>query len=196
MRKKSSIECVENLSLSYYPHFFSVAKANFLFDSLFQDIDWQQENYRMFGKVMPSPRLVAWYGDEGIDYRYSGICHKPLPWLPHLLEIKDTIETKLNAPFNSVLANLYRNERDSMGFHADNEPELGLEAIIASISLGDNRTLYMKNKTTKVTHKIPLNHGGLLVMAGQTQQYWLHAIPKQVRSIGPRINLTFRKILR
>ena len=148
----------------------------------------------MFGKQIPSPRLVAWYGEKEAAYRYSGILHQPNPWLPELLSIKEIIEQKFNLQFNSVLANLYRNKSDSMGYHADNEIELGKNPIIASLSLGVTRKFNLKHKKSKTLHKMTLTNGSLLIMSGDTQNNWYHSVPKQKKATAERINLTFRLI--
>lgn len=182
------------MSLTYYPHFLALTDSTQLLTKLRQNISWQQEQYQMFGKQIPSPRLVAWYGDKDAVYQYSGILHQPSPWLPELLSIKEIIEQKFNLQFNSVLANLYRNESDSMGYHSDNEIELGKNPIIASLSLGAERKFNLKHKKNKSLHKMILSDGSLLIMSGDTQNHWHHSVPKQKKPTGERINLTFRLI--
>jgi alkylated DNA repair dioxygenase AlkB len=167
-----------------------------IFDQLTVDVPWRQESILVWGKMYLQPRLVAWYGDRGSDYTYSGITLSPLPWTGLLLEIKTRIETVTAASFNSVLLNYYRDNRDSMGFHSDDEPELGLRPVIASLSLGEERTLIMKHKLNKLAKpvRLTLASGSLLLMKGETQKYWMHGIAKESRPCGPRINLTFRRI--
>ena len=135
---------------------------------------WQHEDITVFGKTHPQPRLVAWYGDEGASYTYSGTEHQPLPWTHELLHLKNIVETLSASKFNSVLLNFYRNERDSMGLHADDEPELGREPIIASLSLGEERTIYFRHRHRRdiKTFNLPLGHASLLVMRGATQGNW------------------------
>ena len=168
-----------------------------IFDQLTVDVPWRQESILVWGKMHLQPRLVAWYGDLGSDYTYSGITLTPLPWTDLLLEIKRRVETVTAASFNSVLLNYYRDNRDSMGFHSDDEPELGLRPVIASISLGQERTLILKHKLNKLVKpvRLKLTSGSLLLMKGETQTYWNHGIAKESRPCGPRINLTFRQIV-
>ncbi len=167
-------------------------------DRLIADVPWRQESILVWGKMYLQPRLVAWYGDRGSDYTYSGITLTPLPWTGLLLDIKRRIETVTEASFNSVLLNYYRDNRDSMGFHSDDEPELGSRPVIASLSLGEERTLVMKHKLNKLAKpvRLKLASGSLLLMKGETQRYWNHGIAKESRPCGPRINLTFRQIIR
>ena len=149
----------------------------------------------MGGKVL-QPRLTAWYGDPDRAYVYSGIKNLPLPWTDMLREIKRRIEDCTDEQFNSVLLNFYRDNNDSMGFHSDDEKELGPEPAIASFSLGDRRTFLFKHKSRKDldTFSVPLPSGSVLLMKGATQRNYQHAINREKRPCGPRINLTFRKI--
>ena len=155
---------------------------------------WREEEITVYGKHYLQPRLSAWYGDLG--YSYSGIRLEPLPWTPALLDIKRRVETLVNHQFNSVLLNYYRDQNDSMGMHSDDERELGPEPAIASLSLGEDRIFLLKHKSRKdlKTVKLTLSAGCLLLMQGQTQQYWRHGINKERLVCGPRINLTFRTI--
>jgi alkylated DNA repair dioxygenase AlkB len=168
-----------------------------VFDRLIAEVPWRQERILVWGKMHLQPRLVAWYGDRGSDYTYSGITLTPLPWTDLLLEIKSRIETVSAASFNSVLLNYYRDNRDSMGFHSDDEPELGLRPVIASLSLGEERTLILKHKLNKLAKpvRLKLASNSLLLMKGETQKYWTHGIAKESRPCEPRINLTFRRIV-
>ena len=179
-----------------FPSLFSECEANRLFDVLRRDILWRQENIKLYGKVNQLPRLTAWYGDPGTTYRYSGITVEPSPWMPALLEIRARIEQVSSARFNSVLLNLYRDGSDSMAWHADDEPELGRNPVIGSVSFGQSRTLQLKHKTEKVSRQnIQLANGSYLLMQGPMQHHWLHQIAKSRRPLGERINLTYRKIL-
>jgi alkylated DNA repair dioxygenase AlkB len=185
---------IQDAEVRYASHFFSkVASDNYL-KLLKGDIAWQQESIKLFGKQLPMPRLTAWYGDE--SYTYSGLHNKPQPWLPVLLELKNSVEEVSGSKFNSVLLNLYRNGQDSMGWHADNEPELGNEPVIASLSFGGERKIRFKHKKKKDYKPISLDlsHGSLLLMQGATQHNWLHQIPKTAKEVEPRINLTFRYV--
>ena len=159
------------------------------------EIEWRQDNITVFGKTYAQPRLTAFFADNDKPYGYSNIKMRSKPFGGHLLLIKQILENELKIKFTSCLANLYRNGQDSNGWHADNEKELGLNPIIASVSLGEERIFHLKHKTDKTLKtKIKLEHGSLLLMKGATQRNWLHQIPKTKKPIGKRINLTFRII--
>jgi alkylated DNA repair dioxygenase AlkB len=177
----------------YRPHFFTPAESDLYLARLQQEVDWQQESIRMFGKQLPLPRLTAWYGDKG--YTYSGLYNVPQPWLPVLLELKERVEAASGDRYNSVLLNYYRHGQDSMGWHADDEKSLA--PGIASLSFGGERGFAFRHRTRKdlPTVKLVLQHGSLLLMQGPTQLHWHHQLPKTSRTIQPRINLTFRTIL-
>lgn len=186
-----------NAALWYAPEFLSPTEANSLFAYLQSDknIAWRQDTIRMFGKPMLIPRLSAWYGNEDASYTYSGLTLQPNAWTDELLSIKQKIETISGAIFNSVLLNFYRHGQDSMGWHADDEPELGKMPTIASLSLGAERRFLLRAKNNhRQQHEVKLTNGSLLIMSGNTQHYWQHAIPKTMRPTEPRINLTFRQI--
>ena len=185
---------IQDGELRLYPHLFSPVERKTFLTQLKENVNWQQEEIKLYGRSIPLPRLTAWFGDEGKTYMYSGITVQPEPWTPILLEIKSRIEEVSNVTFNSVLLNYYRNERDSVSWHSDNEPELGKNPIIGSVSFGDVRTFQLKHKTDKSikVQSIDLPDGSYLEMAGSTQHHWLHQIPKRTRKIGTRINLTFR----
>ena len=188
---------VQDGELRFFPRLFLSEESNAYFSKLKENINWQQEEIKLYGRKIPLPRLTAWFGDEGKTYMYSGITVEPEPWTPILLKIKSRIEEVSNVTFNSVLLNYYRNERDSVSWHSDDEPELGKNPIIGSVSFGDVRTFQLKHKTNKtLTISRDLSDGSYLEMAGSTQHHWLHQIPKRTRKIGPRINLTFRVIQR
>jgi alkylated DNA repair dioxygenase AlkB len=182
--------------LSFAEHFYATAIADNLFTQLLNETEWRQENIRVWAKLHLQPRLTAWHGEPDTDYSYSGIKLTAKPWTNTLLKIKNDISLVTGRQFNSVLLNLYRNQNDSMGWHSDDEPTLGRDPVIASLSLGATRTFKLKHKTKpeQKTLSIDLAHGSLLVMAGSTQHHWQHSIAKQSRTIGPRINLTFRQI--
>ena len=158
---------------------------------------WRQEDVKIYGKVYQQPRLVALYGDSGKQYDYSGISLHPLPWTDLLREIKRRVEDCTDARFNAVFLNLYRDHNDSMGFHSDDEKELGKNPVIASLTFGATRTFLLKHKHKKEIplQKIPLEAGTVLLMKGETQHFWKHGINKQTKPCGPRINLTFRTLL-
>jgi len=158
---------------------------------------WRQEEITLYGKTHRQPRLTAWYGGKDLNYCYSGISMQPQPWSQTLLKLKARIESLVAQGFNSVLLNYYRDHRDGMGMHSDDESELGRRPVIASLSLGEERTLLLRHKYRKelVTFKLPLPSGSLLVMKGDTQRFWKHGIMKQKQRCGPRVNLTFRTII-
>lgn len=158
---------------------------------------WRQESVRVFNKTHPQPRLVALYADSGKRYDYSGITMHPLPWTDLLREIKRRIEDCTEATFNAVFLNHYRDHNDSMGFHSDDERELGKNPTIASLTFGATRTFLMKHKFNKElpTQRVPLAAGTVLLMKGATQHNWKHGINKQSAPCGPRVNLTFRTLL-
>jgi alkylated DNA repair dioxygenase AlkB len=186
---------IPNADIEYYQNFFESNRANELFEKLKNEIPWQQDNITVFGKTYSQPRLTALFGNEGKPYAYSNIVMQPNPWNPLLRLIKDEIEEVSKANFTTVLLNLYRDGKDSNGWHADNEKELGLNPVIASLSLGAERSFHLRHNTIKEQKlKINLEHGSLLLMKGETQHFWKHQISKTAKPIGPRINLTFRII--
>lgn len=160
---------------------------------LVADTAWRAESITLWGKQHLQPRLTAWHGDA--RYSYSGLDLEPAPFTPMLLDIKQAVEAATGHAFNSVLLNYYRNERDSMGMHSDDEPELGPEPAIASVSFGAARIFILRHRQSKQTLKLELTSGSMLLMRGPTQHFWLHGINKSARHVGPRVNLTFRKIL-
>lgn len=165
--------------------------------ALMREVPWQQKTISMMGRQVMQPRLVAWFGDPGAVYTYSGTRNDPLPWTPALAELRSRVEETAGHTFNSVLANLYRDGRDSMGFHADKEKELGENPVIASVSLGATRRFqlrYAGKKKGVPGRDIDLTGGSLLIMRGTTQHFWRHGVPKERGPVGPRINLTFRRI--
>jgi alkylated DNA repair dioxygenase AlkB len=179
----------------YYPHFFDKKEANEILLQLTTDIPWQQDDIRVFGKTHPQPRLTALFGNEGKSYSYSNIKMQAHPWNPLLKRIKSKVENVTNSNFTSVLLNLYRDGKDSNGWHADNEKELGLNPIISSVSFGSERVFQLKHNTiSNAKLNIVLEHGSLLLMKGTTQHFWKHQIPKTSKKIDSRINLTFRFI--
>lgn len=178
----------------HYPDFFSEAESTLFFESLLKEVPWKHEPIKIFGKEVMQPRLTAWYGDK--EYSYSGITMKPEPWNSTLLKIKERIEKIAGIKFNSALLNLYRDNQDSVGWHRDDEKELGRNPVIGSVSLGASRVFHLKHYTEKdLKASVELKNGGFLLMKGETQHFWLHSIPKTKTSCGPRINLTFRTIL-
>jgi alkylated DNA repair dioxygenase AlkB len=179
-----------------YPGFFSASLADRLFAELRDTTAWRQESFKLYGKDINFPRLTAWYGDAGTRYFYSGIENVPLPWTPAILEVKRAVEPPSGVGFNSVLLNRYRTGRDSVSWHADDEPEFGENPVIASVSFGGTRTFQLKHKKRKeLKASIELTHGSLLIMRGPTQANWLHQIPKTAKQVEERLNLTFRVII-
>ena len=182
-------------TIEYFPEFIPMGERFSLFEWLLDNVPWQQDDIVMYGKKMPIPRLQAWFGDTNADYGYSGITLTTLPWLPELKQLKTEIEHKTQSTFNAALVNLYRDGNDTVGWHSDDEPELGLQPTIASISLGETRDFQLKHKVSKEKLSIRLTSGSLLVMSGNTQHCWQHCVPRSKRVQSPRINITFRKII-
>ncbi|WP_425237916.1 alpha-ketoglutarate-dependent dioxygenase AlkB family protein [Ulvibacterium sp.] len=179
----------------YYPCFLEKNEADTYFELLKKTVPWQQDTIKVFGKEYLQPRLTALYASNERTYSYSNITMRPLPFTGELLEIKKKIEIHTRAKFTTCLLNLYRDGKDSNGWHSDDEKELGTNPVIASLTLGQERFFHLKHKKDKtLRQKILLEHGSLLVMGGKTQNHWLHQIPKTARPIGKRINLTFRVI--
>ncbi len=183
-------------AVRYWPAAFSPAETSRLFAGLRHEVAWQQEQVLIFGRWRQVPRLVAWYGDAGASYTYSGTSHEPLPWTEEVAMLRKRVEVLTGHVFNGVLLNLYRDGRDGMGWHADNEPELGSEPVVASISFGAPRRFTLKHKRRK-TEKVELllEDGSVLLMSGATQANWLHSVPKTSKQVGERINLSFRHIV-
>jgi alkylated DNA repair dioxygenase AlkB len=160
--------------------------------ALIAETPWRAEYITLWGRRMAQPRLTAWHGQA--SYTYSGLRLDPLPFTPLQLLIKEAVEAASGQRFNSVLLNYYRDGRDSMGMHSDDEAELGPEPVIASVSFGATRPFILRHKRSRRTVKIDLHAGSLLLMAGPTQAHWQHGINKTARLVGPRVNLTFRNI--
>ncbi|MCG9880110.1 MAG: alpha-ketoglutarate-dependent dioxygenase AlkB [Bacteroidia bacterium] len=193
--KKSLIK--RDGELFFYPEFLSAVEADRLFKKLYSEVNWQQYSIKIFGKTIPQPRLCAWYGEPGTDYSYSGLHLEPNAFLPELLRLKEWVSEFTKHEFNSVLLNLYRDQKDSMGWHSDDEKELGSDPFIASVSLGETRLFSVKHKQDKkLKGSLRLTHGSLLTMGNGMQNHWQHAVPKSTAVCKPRINLTFRKIER
>ena len=178
-----------------YKGFLSSDESQFYFSTLSEYLDWQEEYIKIYGKQIKVPRLVCWYGDPGANYRYSGVTHEPLPWTQELVVLRNKINELTGHQFNSVLGNLYRGQNDSMGWHADKEKELGINPVIASLSLGEARLFKLQHNKTKEIVDVILEPGSLLLMQGAIQHHWRHCVPKVKRALAPRINLTFRKII-
>ena len=193
-RTEITVKAFFDGKLEYTPNFYNEEYATKLLQTLQQTLAWQQDEVKVYGKWHKIPRLQAWYGDKSALYRYSGKLMEPLPWTSELLRLKAHCEQACDTSFNSVLANLYRDGQDCMGFHCDDEPELGNEPVIASLSFGALRDFDLLHKTAPVKVRIKPAPGSLLVMAGSTQKHWRHGITRTAKTIGQRINLTFRQI--
>jgi len=179
-----------------YRTLFDKKESNQLFFELYNNTNWKQESIKLYGKLVPIPRQTAWYGDSGKSYTYSKIAMTTEPWTPTLLVIKSKIEDLSGVQFNSVLLNLYRNGSDSVAWHSDDEPELGENPVIGSVSFGATRRFMFRHKFKKELKKeVDLTHGSFLLMKGMTQHFWQHQIPKTAKKIEARINLTFRVII-
>ncbi len=180
----------------YHGPVFSSGEAAAYFDGLRQTIPWASDEIVMFGKRVVTSRKVAWFGDPDCDYAYSGTKKTALPWTSELLELKTVAEEKAGAVFNSCLLNLYHDGGEGMGWHSDNERSLGEDPVIASLSFGAERRFLFRNKEDGEKVELTLKDGSLLVMGAGTQSAWQHSLPKAKRVIDPRINLTFRRIVR
>ena len=186
---------LQDANIVYFPSFFTSDVASELYHDLLHEIPWQQDNIKVFGKEFVQPRLTALFGNDGKPYSYSNITMQPNPWNLLLQKIKFHVESVAEINFTTVLLNYYRDGRDSNGWHADNEKELGQNPTIASVSLGSERMFQLKHNTEpSLRQNIHLEHGSLLLMKGSTQHFWKHQIPKTNKPVGGRINLTFRVI--
>ena len=177
-------------------HYFQEIDADNYFKQLENEIEWEQKKIRLFGKLIPQPRLMAWHGDENITYQYSNLKLIAKPWTPTLIQLKNIIEDDLEHKFNAVFLNYYRNGYDYMGWHRDNEKVLGLQPIIISVSFGAKRAFKFRNYNNKtLVQKFELDNGSLMLMQRDTQNHWSHSLPKALRIKQARINLTFRNII-
>ena len=183
-----------NGNAQYYGKIFHTATADSFYEKLLENIDWRNDEAMMFGKKIITKRKVAWYGEKQFGYTYSKITKKALPWTAELLEIKKVTEKQTNETYNSCLLNLYHDGSEGMAWHSDGEKDLKKNGSIASLTFGAERKFALKNKATKLKVDVWLEHGSLLEMKGQTQEYWLHRLPPTKRIHTPRINLTFRTI--
>jgi alkylated DNA repair dioxygenase AlkB len=184
---------LDDADLRLWPHWVPPDEADRWFDGLMRETPWTQPSTRVYGRTVPVPRRLAWYGDAA--YGYSGLAHVPQPWTPLLAAIRARVEAACGQPFNGLLVNLYRDGQDRMGWHSDDEPVLGRDPTIASLNLGGGRRFDLRRRGThRIAHSVELAHGSLLVMAGGTQHHWQHQIARTARPSAPRINLTFRRI--
>ncbi len=185
--------------LALWKSWLPAAEAQSLYLDLLDTVPWSQPELRMGGRSVKIPRLQAWFGDSEALYAYSRQSFQPMPWTPPLQVLREALAQICSTEFNSVLINLYRDGNDSVSWHGDNERELGKQPVVASVSLGATRKFQLKPSKAHSQPRLPMvaldvDHGDLLVMAGQTQQRWLHCIPKTSKPVGARINLTFRRI--
>ncbi|NKI36009.1 alpha-ketoglutarate-dependent dioxygenase AlkB [Wenzhouxiangella sp. XN79A] len=181
--------------LAYRPDWIAAARAAVLFERLHAGVDWQARTIRMFGRRLEQPRRIAFQGDPGVVYRYSNDDYHAEAWHPEVAALRDRLSQLLGVSFNSALLNLYRHGSDSMGWHADDEPELGDRPVIASVSLGAMRRFVLRSRAEPARKiELELAPGSLLVMSGDLQRTWQHQVPKTARPVGPRINLTFRRV--
>lgn len=181
--------------LAFDPHWLPTDEADTLFAALQTGVPWDAHRLRLFGREVASPRLSCWIGDPDAVYTYSGSTFAPHAWPVALRPVRAKLADALGTEFNSVLANLYRDGRDAMGWHSDDEPELGRAPVIASLSLGATRRFVLKSRTASGDRlALDLPHGSLLVMRGDTQRRYRHALPRTAKPVAPRINLTFRQI--
>lgn len=195
LREEKLILDLPDAEVIYYPNFLKETEATSIFDKIYHETNWQQDDIKVFGKTYPQPRLTKLFAENTTHYTYSNLTMHPVLFPHFLLDLKKQIELVAEAQFTSCLANLYRDGQDSNGWHADNEKELGINPIIASLSLGQARWFHLKHRADKnLKTKLLLTSGSLLLMKGTTQHHWLHQVPKTKRTIEERINLTFRKI--
>lgn len=184
---------VADACLYHLPNWLSADEADRFFNALTEELAWSQDEIKVFGRWHRIPRLQAWHGNQGLAYTYSGKKMHATPWTPALYELKKKL-SRLGMDFNSVLGNWYRDGHDKMGWHSDNERELGSQPVIASVSLGAERDFAFRRRGTGDKFILPLTHGSLLIMAANTQQHWQHSLPQRKRVTSSRINLTFRHI--
>jgi alkylated DNA repair dioxygenase AlkB len=205
MFEKNRLITLPDADLLFIENFYTPSVSDAFLAQLSAELAWEQGEITIFGKKIAEPRLSAWYGDAGKTYTYSGKVQEPLAWHDALISIKNSAEKVINSElnqhlssvfnFNSVLCNYYRNGQDSMGFHSDNEKELGQNPTIASVNFGESRRFIFRRRDDKtIKHELVLTHGSLLVMSGAVQHHWVHAVPKEPKRTKPRINLTFRHI--
>jgi alkylated DNA repair dioxygenase AlkB len=181
--------------LSFYPDWLDAATAAQWLQALVAQTPWQQPQLMLYGRAVTVPRLVAWYSDADVRYGYSGHTHQALPWTPLLAQIRADLEQRLGQRFNGVLLNYYRDGQDSMGWHSDDEAELGRDPVIASLNLGGTRRFDLRRVgENRIAHSLSLTDGSLLVMAGSTQHHWQHQVAKTRSLCAPRLNMTFRLV--
>ena len=197
----NGIDSIKNIlpkdgTVNYFGKIFSGTEADQYLNSLLSNIEWKNDEAFILGKLIITKRKVAWYGDTGFEYSYSNRTKKALPWTQELLALKSKIETETGENFNSCLLNIYHTGEEGMAWHSDGEKDLKKDGAIGSLSFGAERKFSFKHKTTKETVSVMLEHGSLLVMKGSTQTHWLHRLPPTTKTLKPRVNLTFRSIVK
>ena len=195
---KERLDLGDGAWLEWWPRFLAAAETPPLED-LVSELPLRADRFQIFGRSVPVPRLVAWLGDPGCRYRYSGQTYEPQPWTPHVARLRDTLRSRTGLDWNAALANYYRDGADAQGWHSDDERELGPappdDVAIASLSLGAERRFRMRRRDRGERHDWVLPHASLLVMRGATQRYWQHCLPRTQRPVGPRLNLSFRVVI-
>ena len=188
--------CVDSdfQDFSYFPKYLDNSSSDKLLETLLERNQWEREILKIYGKSISAPRLTSWFSDPMVSYRYSGKKRFGKPFTPELFQLRQILNARLNVHFNFVLANFYRDGKDYVGWHADDEPDLGSRPLIASVSLGESRRFRVRHNSRKVTESIDLVHGSLLIMRGQSQSHFKHCLAKTKRLVNSRINLTFRTI--
>lgn len=181
--------------MEYLGRVFSTAESDAFFDDLLATSPWECDEVILFGQKRILSRKVAWMGNAGFTYSYSGTSKTASPWTAPLMSIRERVEHLSGQSFNSCLLNLYHDGSEGMGWHSDDEKTLGRNPVIASVSFGAERPFRFKHRISKEVIPLSLEHGSLLVMKGETQHHWLHALPKTTKVKAPRINLTFRTFL-
>jgi len=179
----------------YYGKVMDKDDANTYLENLLDTIKWKNDEAIIFGRHIITKRKVAWYGDDGYSYKYSGTTKQALSWTPELLELKKLTEQLTGESFNSCLLNLYHDGNEGMAWHSDDEKALGKDSAIASLSFGAERKFSLKHRLTKENQSVLLENGSLLIMKGTTQTNWLHSLPISKRITLPRVNLTFRRMM-
>jgi len=196
MSDDSELIELADADLRYFPRWVDADLADGWLSDLSAQTPWSQPQIKLYGRSIAVPRLVGWYGDADAHYRYSGFTHEPLTWTPLLADIRQRVQQQVGQRLNGVLLNYYRDGQDAMGWHSDDERELGQQALVVSLNLGATRRFDFRRKgTSRIEYSIPLEHGSLLVMSGLTQHYWQHQIARTRKVRAPRLNLTFRQII-
>ena len=180
----------------YVPGFLAPRQADALFDEVIDAANWQQERFFMFGRPVVAPRLTAWYGEPGTTYRYSGVDRPAGTWLPPIRDLAGKVAKAVGWRFNYVLVNRYRNGDDMLGWHADDEADLGEMPVLAAVSVGAERVFRMRPRRGGASNARILGHGSLLVMWGNSQRDYKHCLARTGRSVGERLSFTFRRTRR